>query len=336
MQFGKINIEEEFLFIIEEGQFNLGNYEKAIQFIELAGMTGANAIEFQLAYADDFYIQSEAGHGVYKTREFSDDQLRGLVEASTNAGLEFVATCLSHKLVPKLASYGCSGYNLNASDINNTSIIDAILETNKPFFVSLPLATSEEIDWTHNYILRKKPTAQFGFLHGQHSMASGKESVDFSDTSLGFIKALKEKSGRQVGFIDHTANIWTAATAVAAGATVISKHMTISHLFKGPDWQICLDPAEMKYCVSIAKEAFKSISTSTKVLAGDEQIDRSVMRRSIVSAKQIQKGKLIDWEDICFKRPGTGIPPSSADQIIGKHAIDDISVDVVLNESMFK
>jgi N,N'-diacetyllegionaminate synthase len=336
MEFGKTTVGSELLFIIEEGQFNLGNFDKAVQFIELAGKTGANCIEFQLAYADDFYIRSEAGHSAYKTREFDDSQLKALVDYSKEQGLEFVATCLSHRLVEKMASFGCTGFNLNASDINNTIIIDRILETDKPFFVSLPLATVEEIKWTSDYIERQKPSAKFAFLHGQHSMASGKESVDFSDTSLGFIQALHRQSGRPVGFIDHTANYWTPAVAVAAGAQVISKHMTISHLFKGPDWQICLDPKEMKHSIEMAKEAYQSISTVEKVLAGDELIDRSVMRRSIVSAREILKGQTLAWADITFKRPGTGIPPSSAESLVGKTAITDISADIVINESMFK
>lgn len=333
-KFGNIEIGKTLLFIIEEGQFNLGNFEKAIQFIELAGMTGANAIEFQLAYADDFYVKSEPGHGIYKTREFDDVQLSSLVAHSKKNGLEFVATCLSHKLVPKMASYGCSGFNLNASDINNTAIIDAILKTKLPFFISLPLADEEEIKWTINYILKNSPDAEFGFLHGQHSMASGKESVDVADTSLGFIKTLMNKSDRPVGFIDHTMTPWVASVAVAAGAVFVSKHMTISHLYKGPDWQICLSPEQMQACVSMAQEVWKSISNKEKVLASDELIDRSVMRRSIVSSRKILKGDIISSDDISFKRPGTGIAPSLAETVIGKIAAQDIDIDVLFTNKM--
>src|SRR5688500_549812 len=101
MIIGKYDLKDHLFFIVEEGQFNLGDFKKAMQMIELAGMTGASAIEFQLAYADDFYIKSEQGHQIYKGREFSDEQLKELVSFTKKNRLEFIATCLSHNLVSK-------------------------------------------------------------------------------------------------------------------------------------------------------------------------------------------------------------------------------------------
>ena len=80
-------------FVIEEGQANLGDFEKALKMIDVAAKTGANAIEFQLAQADDFYIKSHAGHQLYKQREFSDYQLKELVKYSKERSL--VTTFLS-------------------------------------------------------------------------------------------------------------------------------------------------------------------------------------------------------------------------------------------------
>ena len=336
MQIGKYNLETDLFFIVEEGQFNLGNFEKAMQMIELTGKTGATAIEFQLVYADDFYVKSEQGYGLYKKREFSDEQLRKLVSFSKENGLEFIATCLSHRLVSKMASFGCSAFNVNASDINNLYIVDAVLETGLPFFVSTPLATENEIEWVVQRIKSKKPEAKFALLHGQHSMASGKEWVEANDTSLGYLKSLHDKYKVPVGFIDHTPFEWMPAVAVAAGARVISKHLTMSAVFNGPDWQICLEPPAMKSAISRANAISESMKVTAKHLAKGEDLDRTVMRRSVVSLRAIQAGKTIEWDDIGFKRPGTGLPPTAAEKIIGKKAARDIREDELITDGMFK
>ena len=108
------NTEEQLYFVVEEAQFNLGNYDKAIQMINMTSLTGADAIEFQLAIADDFYIRSEPGYAIYKTREFSDEQLQKLVTTAHQNKLHFVATCLSYKLVRKMAALGADAFNINA------------------------------------------------------------------------------------------------------------------------------------------------------------------------------------------------------------------------------
>jgi N,N'-diacetyllegionaminate synthase len=336
MKIGNCDLANDLFFIIEEGQFNLGNFQKALQMIEFAGLTGATAIEFQLAYADDFYIKTEPGHPIYKKREFSDDQLKQLVDFSVEKGLIFVATCLSHHLVPKMAAFGCSAYNVNASDINNAYIIDAILDTGLPFFISTPLATEEEIKWAVDRVLSKKPNANLALLHGQHSMASGKECVETNDTSLAYLQTMKHTYKKPVGFIDHTAHEWMPAVAVAAGAQVISKHLTMSSLYKGPDWAICLDPENMKSAIQKARAVYESMQVNSKHLAKGEDLDRSVMRRSVVSARDISMGKVIEWSDIGFKRPGTGMPPPMAEKIIGKKAAREIKADELLRNEMFK
>jgi N,N'-diacetyllegionaminate synthase len=336
MKIGKCDLSNDLFFIVEEGQFNLGSFEKALQMIEITGKTGATAIEFQLAYADDFYIKSDQGHHIYKGREFSDQQLKDLVDFSRENGLEFVATCLSHKLVNKMATFGCSAFNINASDINNLYIVDAVVESGLPFLVSTPLAYEEEIEWVVERASRKQSEAQFILMHGQHSMASGKDWVSTNDTSLGYLKTLSSRYNRPVGFIDHTPNAWMPAVAVAAGAKAISKHITLSALYQGPDWAICLEPTEMKEAVENARQVYESMKIDSKHLAKGEDLDRSVMRRSVVAEKDINKGKVIEWEDISFKRPGTGMAPPIAEDLIGKIAQTDIPKDRLLTKDLFQ
>ena len=126
----------ELFFIIEEGQANLGDFSKALLMIETASTTGADAIEFQLAKADDLYVKNHQGYEIYLKREFDNSQLADLISFTKEKGLEFIASPLSHRIIDKLSKYSCSGFNINASDLINPDIIDAVTDSGLPFFLS--------------------------------------------------------------------------------------------------------------------------------------------------------------------------------------------------------
>lgn len=327
--------EGDLYFVIEEGQANLGDYKKALAMIDAASETGADAIEFQLARAGDLYVKDAPGYGIYKKREFSNPELKNLVTYANGKKLDFIAVPLSHTLIEPLADYGCSSFTVNASDLTNPDIIDTVADSGLPFSLCLPLATEKEIDWAINRI-RGKNAKNYVLLHGQHTMASEDGGVAVEHTALGYIEALKKKYQRPVGFIDHTSFSWMPAVAAAAGADVISKHLTLSRKEKGPDWHICLEPEEMKSAVAWAKMIRQSVRTRVKDLAPGENIDRSKMRRSIVALRAISAGEKIARQDICFKRPGTGLDPSEYEVIVGKIAAHKINIDAQIMRADLK
>lgn len=319
-------------FVVEEGQANLGDFDKALGMIDVVSKTGADAIEFQLARAGDFYVKSHPGFATYLEREFSDVQHRELIRCAKDKGLEFIAAALSHKLIESLTKAGCSGFNVNASDLTNPDMIDAVSDSGLPFFLSLSMAKEEEIEWAISRIQQKKNSG-FALLHGQHTMASGLQGVAVEHTSLGYLATLKQKYGLPAGFIDHTPYVWMPAAAVAAGANLVSKHLALSRAEKGPDWHVCLEPDEMKEAVSLAKSMQESINVRNRVLAPGENFDRSIMRRSIVAAKPIPAGKKIERNDIEFKRPGDGVDPSHYENILGRISLREIKQDEQLTFS---
>jgi sialic acid synthase SpsE len=326
----------DLFFMVEEGQFNQGNIEQAKRMIKLVAETGADAIEFQLAIADDFYVSGHPGHAIYKGREFNDDQLKELVYFSQSNGLELIVSPLSAQLAGKMAMFGCSAFNINASDLNNPSMLRAVMDTRLPFFLSIALASEKEILWATDFIQVYSSTAEFVLLHGQHTMATGQNGVHPAYTSLGYISTLKQRLGTPVGFVDHTPYSWFPACAVAAGADVVTKHMAPDHTERGPDWHICLDPGEMREAIRWAREMRRSICEQKKVLAPGEEMDRSEMRRSIVADRDLREGQLIRREDLAFKRPGNGLAPDREEDIVGCITTRFIKKNEILSIHMYK
>jgi len=294
--------------------------------IDAAVEAGGDAIEFQFAIPTDFYVKESKYLKVYEQTQLPLDKMIKIIEYCKKKGIEIIIAPLSHNLIKPLTKAGCSAFNINASDINNPEILDAVAESGLPFFLSLPLAEENEIEWAINRLNSKRKN-DFILLHGQHTMASGENGVSIEHTSLGYLTKCKEKYNKIVGFIDHSPLDWTPSLALASGANIVSKHLCISRTEKGPDWHICLEPNEMKESISKFRLTALSINEKNKVLAPGENIDRSMMRRSIVALKKISKGQTITLNDITFKRPGDGVPPSEYEKIINKIALRDIDID---------
>lgn len=188
MKIGKTEIKEDStFFIIEEGQANWGDFNKALKMIDYAFEAGGDAIEFQFAIPEDFYVKNHEGRKVYEKTQFSVKKMVELVKYAKNRGIEIIVAPLSHNLIKPMTDAGCSAFNINASDINNPYIIDAVSDSGLPFFISLPLADIEEIDWIITR-LKNKGIDNFALLHGQHTMASGEHGVSPEHTSFGFLE----------------------------------------------------------------------------------------------------------------------------------------------------
>jgi N,N'-diacetyllegionaminate synthase len=318
---------ESTFFVVEEGQANQGDFDAALEMISVAANTGADAIEFQLATAADFYIREHYGYKIYKDREFSDAQLIELCTSAKENKIELIVAPFSLHVIKVMAANGASAFNINGSDLTNPEILDAVADSGLPFFLSLLLADEAEIDWAVKRIKHNSPSAKFGLLLGQHTMASGGDGVALEHTNLGYLKTLKERYNIPVGFIDHTSLDWTASLAVSAGADVITKHLAISRETQGPDWKICLEPPEMERCIANVRAIAPSLISIEKEMAPGEDVDRSKMRRSIVASEDLSHGTVLTREHFVFRRPGTGLSPEKYPELVGRKLKGDFKMD---------
>lgn len=318
----------DLFFWVEEGQASMGDFNKAKEYVKTAAQLGADGIEFQLAIPEDFYVKGHPAVKHYQKIQFNDNKIVELINYTKEKGIAFIATVLSPQLIPLLKENACDAFVINASDINNPGIIDPVVASGIPFFISLPLATDEEIEWVVNRCI-SKGADNFALMQGQHTMASGEDGVQAIDTNLGFINTLRKKYNLPIGFIDHSKHKEMPAIAIAAGASFISKHISLNKKEKGPDWFICQEPKEMKETIELARNITISLQKINKVLAPGEHLDKTVMRRSIVALKDLKRGTLVDKSMITFKRPGKGIPPNEFEVLLGKKLKNDIKKDEV-------
>lgn len=227
IQIGKkvIGDGNEPLMFAEEGQAHQGDILVAMSMCEIAAKAGADGIEFQLFLGDDMYAKSDPNHQLYKSKELSQEEIRNLIAFAHSQGLLVQVAGLSPDIIKYCAEEGVDSFCVNATDLTNPVIIDAVAATGVPFWIATLMGTIQEIDWAVNYALSRSKS-EIGLLHGQHVMTSGDGGgVPPELLQLDCIGVLKKRYGLAVGFVDHTPNVLVPSLAAANGAALIMKHL---------------------------------------------------------------------------------------------------------------
>lgn len=150
------------------------------------------------------------------------------------------------------------------------------------------------------------------------------------DVNLRAMETLRNKFRVPIGYSDHTTGILIACAAVALGACVIEKHFTLNKKLPGPDHRASIEPYELAKMVKDIKKIEMALGSGRKVPSQDELEIAKVARKSIVAKVMIKKGERIVKDMLKISRPGTGLPPSHIERIVGKIALADIREDEVI------
>lgn len=306
------------LMFAEEGQANQGDASVAMKMSQLAADCMADGIEFQFFLADDMYIRTDPGYDIYKRRELSATEIRDIISHAQACGLLCQVAGLSPAIIELCADAGADVFCVNATDLTNPKIIDAVTSTGKPFWLATLMGTMEEIDWAVNHALGRG-SSNVGLLHGQHVMSSDTtRGVPPELLQLDCIELFKRRYGLVTGFVDHTATRFVPALAAAKGAALITKHLAPDQDWRGPDWVVCLDPEGWKESKRMLDYASAS-SGASKEISQMEFKDRSVHRRGLFTRHALPAGHVLEPADLVALRPGKGgVDPKMLSEMVGR------------------
>jgi N-acetylneuraminate synthase/N,N'-diacetyllegionaminate synthase len=139
-----------------------------------------------------------------------------------------------------------------------------------------------------------------------------------TDVHLRKIPTLAATFGCPVGLSDHTRGLVAAVGAVALGACLIEKHFTLDKNLPGPDHWFSADPAEFGSLVEAVRTVEQDLGDSALGFTESERQGRADYRLSCVAARALDSGDRLEEADVSFHRPGTGLPPSLSDWLVGR------------------
>ncbi len=333
------NYERPYI-IAEAGVNHEGDIEKAKLMIEQAAMAGADAIKFQTykaetlaskyspAYWDTTKEPTKSQYELFKKYDkFWKKEYEILAEYAQKYNIDFLSTPFDFESVDFLEPL-VPAYKVASADITNTPFLKYIARKGKPILLSTGASNVSEI-WKAIEVIKNEGNDQIVLLHCVLNYPTSYENAN-----LWMIADMRKKfPGYIIGYSDHTLPEHIKSVLSSAwllGAQVIEKHFTYDKSLPGNDHYHAMDKNDLKEFVNYLDFLQKILGRSEKHYISSEIPARKNARRSIVAARDIPRGKIIEKEDLTIKRPGIGVPPELLDIVIGSISTRDIKEDEIL------
>lgn len=331
------------IFIIAEVGVNHNqDLDIAKKLIDIAAEAGADAVKFQTCKSE-LLVTKTANQAEYQIKntgkvESQLDMLKRLElprqwhpilqEYCRERNLIFFSTPFSEDDADYLETINVPVYKIPSGEINNIPYLKHIAQKGKPMIVSSGMANIEEVK-TAIKAIKQEGNNQIIVLH-----STSNYPPSFGSLNLRAITTLWNELRNEdilVGYSDNGSE-GIVADIVAAGldSCVIEKHYTLDRNMPGPDQKASLEPEEFKLMVKSIRDVEIMMGDGIKKCTPEEESVMAVARKSIIAKCDIPAGKVILKEDLIMKRPGTGIPPTEIDSVVGKKARVNIPIDTVI------
>jgi pseudaminic acid synthase len=332
-------------FIIAELSANHnGKFDNAVQIIREAKRAGANAIKLQTYTPDTITIKCENPcfminqgtlwdkltlYQLYEQAYTPWDWQPKLKEIAEEEGLEFLSSPFDITAVNFLEQMGVSAYKVASFEMTDTPLISYMASKGKPMIMSTGISTLAEIEEAVNVCNTAQNSAVILLK------CTSAYPAPYVGVNLRTIRHMAETFEAICGLSDHTLGIEVPIGAVALGAKVIEKHMTISRANGGPDAAFSLEPDEFAQMVRAIRNIEQAIGKVTYKLDMQACISRS-FSRSLFAVQDITRGESFTTENVRSIRPGNGLHPRFYPEILGLEAAQDIPLGTPLNWALIR
>ena len=309
--------------IAEIGNNHNGSLELAKDLIDASIAAGADAVKFQMRdlqtlYGDDLASDGRLDLGteytldLLKKNSLTNEEMFEAFRYSEDRGVVAMCTPWDLTSLAVLESFDMPAYKVASADMTNFELIDAIVATGKPIFVSTGMSSGAEIQ----ALISRYSTYEGGMvlLH-----CNSAYPAPFGDINLKYIKSLQSQSGLLVGYSGHERGFHVPVAAVALGCKVIEKHITLDKSMEGVDHKVSLLPDE--FCTMVRHirdlEAALGDGASSRTMSQGEMLNRENLGKSIYLKTELPIGATISRDDLVIKSPGGGLPPYEIETVIG-------------------
>jgi len=318
----KIGPEYPVFVIAEAGINHNGSFSLAKKFVDMAKKSGVDCIKFQTHISEQEMLHTNIKPGkiskktlwsIIKNCELSEDEEIKLNLYCKEKKILFLSTPFSISAVDRLEKLRMKAYKIGSGELTNEPFLRRIAKTGKPVILSTGMSEINEIKSAVKLFQKYKNSLAL-------LQTTSEYPADYSDINLGVIEKFEKLFKVPIGLSDHSLGIYTALGAVAKGACIIEKHITLDKKMPGPDQKISLEENELFELVKGCRAVKLALGNTKKILKKEKPVLKFA-RESIVSIKNIQKGEKFTEKNIGTKRPNTGqIPAKKFYQIIGKKA----------------
>lgn len=325
------------LIIAEIGVNHNGSPELAAKLVKAARIAGADAVKFQTFRADRLVVRATPTAAYQKANTNETDQhamLRALelnevahhqiLQQCRAEGIIFLSSPFDVESIDMLDRLDVPAFKVPSPDCISQSYLAHMGAKRRPVILSTGMCDLEEVAFGVE-TLRGAGSTDIALLHCTSCYPAPSDELN-----LRVIPALADVTGLPVGYSDHSDGIAVSIAAVALGACVIEKHMTLDRNLPGPDHKASLEPAEFAAMVAGIRSVERALGNPVKAPQPCEASARQLGRRSVAVSRNLPAGHKLVTEDLTLLRPGTGLPPRMEGLIVGRTLGRDIAENTLL------
>ncbi|OED64548.1 N-acetylneuraminate synthase [Vibrio splendidus ZS-139] len=355
------------LIIAEAGVNHNGQEDLAFALVDAAYKAGSDIVKFQTFKAKNLVTEEakQADYQVTNTQkqesqlamlsrlELSFEAHHKLVKYCNSLGIEFLSTAFDFESLDFLVNdLGLTRLKLPSGELTNAPLVLAHARTGCDLIVSTGMATLSEIEVAlgviaFGYIASENAEpCMLGFQEAYASEAGQKALKEkitilhctteypapMEEINLKAMDTLGRAFNLEAGYSDHSEGITIPIAAVARGAVLIEKHFTLDKNMEGPDHKASLEPQELEAMVKAIRQVETALGSSVKTPTVSEVKNKSVARKSLVAATDIEEGEELTESNLTIKRPGSGLSPYRYWELIGNKASKNYKVGELIIE----
>ena len=318
------------LIIAEAGVNHNGRLDLALELVRSAAKAGADVVKFQTFKAERLVTANaqKAGYQtvalreggaqfeMLKALEMSTEMHDALMAECRERKIGFTTTAFDEDTVEYVAGLGVEWFKVPSGEITNLSYLRRIGGYARKVLLSTGMSTMDEIaDALSAMEASGTPRGNITVLH-----CNTEYPTPMEDVNLHAMNTIGETFGVAVGYSDHTLGIEVPLAAVALGAQVIAKHLTLDRSMDGPDHRASLEPVELTEMVAAIRRIEQALGSPLKRPSPSESKNITAVRKSLVARHPINAGEIFSPENVIAKRPATGLSPMLWDTVMGTAA----------------
>jgi len=329
------------VFIIAEAGVNHnGSIKLAKNLIDVASISGADAVKFQTFFSKNLSTKNlkkanyqknltnpnETQFSMLKKLELTKEMHIDLINHCKKKKIEFLSSPFDLESIQLLEELKLKRFKIPSGEITNLPYLRYLGKLNKKIILSTGMSTIIEVKSALE-VLTKSGTKKnnITILH-----TNTEYPTPFEDVNLRAMVSMGKKLNIKFGYSDHTLGVEVDIAAVAMGATCIEKHFTLDCNMKGPDHKASLEPSQLTVMVKSIRNIEKALGSDIKKITKSESKNLQIVRKSIVAKINIKKGEILNENNLAIKRPGSGISPMKWDHFLGSKAKKDYKEDELI------
>lgn len=311
-----------------------GSLARALEIVDAVAKTGAHAIKLQTYRADTITIDADGpefrlsdGHELWGGQRLYDlyeeahtpwEWHEPIFERARQLGLAAFSSPFDPTAIAFLEELGVPAYKIASSELVDLPLIQQVAATGKPLIMSTGMATLSEID------AAVRAAREAGCPRPILLGCTASYPADVSESNLRAIPVLAEAFGLPVGLSDHTPGIGAPVAAVALGACLVEKHVTLSRADGGVDSAFSLEPWELAALVTETERGWRALGRPV-IGPSDSEREGLRFRRSLYVVADVREGQRVTQDNVRSIRPAGGLKPHAITSVLGRTFRQDVA-----------